>query len=209
MDTFEEDILIWIIDDDPLYRRGLEFQINKMPGIRCERTFDTCESDSPPAVALVDIGLPGMSGIEGIRRIKSMAPSTHCVVLTVHEEEENIFDAVCAGASGYLVKSPRSEEVVPAILDVVRGGAPMNSHIAHKVLQMFSRFLMPHGEYALTEREKEILRHFSGGLVLKEVAVKVHLSPHTVDSHLRNIYEKLHVHTRSGAVAKALKEHLI
>jgi DNA-binding NarL/FixJ family response regulator len=216
MEQLENEILIWILEDDALYRRALETQISQMPGIRCAGAFSSCEAalhaldtDCPPDVALVDIGLPGMSGIEGIRRIKSVAPSTHCVVLTVHEEEENIFQAVCAGASGYLIKSARSEEIVPAILEVVRGGAPMNSHIAHKLLQMFSRFLSPHGEYSLTEREREILRHISGGLVLKEVADELNLSPHTVDSHLRNIYAKLHVHTRSGAVAKALKEHLI
>ncbi len=216
MESPEDDILIWIIEDDPLYRKALETQIRQLSSMRCAGAFGSCEAalraldtEVPPDVALVDIGLPGMSGIEGIRRIKAVTPSTHCVVLTVHQEEEKIFQAVCAGASGYLVKSPRSEEVALAILEVVHGGAPMNSHIAHKVLQMFSRLLSPHGEYSLTEREKAILQQFSEGLVLKEVADKLNLSPHTVDSHLRNIYAKLHVHTRSGAIAKALKEHLI
>jgi DNA-binding NarL/FixJ family response regulator len=216
MEPTENDILIWILDDDPLYRRALESQIMEMPGICCAGTFESCEAalraleaTPPPDVVMVDIGFPGMSGLEGIRRIKSMAPSTHCVVLTVHEEDEHVFEAVCAGASGYLVKSPRSEEVGAAILEVVHGGAPINPHIAQKLLRMFSRVLSPTAEYSLTEREKEILRQFSGGLVLKEVADRLHLSTHTVDSHLRNIYAKLHVHTRSGAVAKAMKDHMI
>jgi DNA-binding NarL/FixJ family response regulator len=216
MQSTENDILIWLLDDDPLYRRALESQIREMPGMCCSGSFESCEealraleAESPPDVALVDIGLPGMSGLEGIRRIKSLAPSTHCVVLTVHEDDEHVFDAVCAGASGYLVKSPRSEEIGAAILEVVHGGAPINPHIAEKLLRMFSRFLSPAAEYSLTGREKEILRQFSGGLVLKEVADRLHLSIHTVDSHLRNIYAKLHVHTRSGAVAKALKDHII
>ena len=157
----------------------------------------------------MDIGLQGMSGIEGAHRIKSISPATDLIMLTIHEEDQNVFKAICAGASGYLLKSSTSEEVIRAIKEVLHGGAPMNAQIARKVLDMFSKIAAPKGDYRLTEREKEILLLMTDGLTKKGIADKLFLSYFTVDTHLKNIYTKLHVHTRSGAVAKVLKENLL
>ena len=157
----------------------------------------------------MDLGLPGMSGQEGIKRIKALSPSTQVVVLTVYEDDEKIFEAICNGASGYLVKPSSGKKVIGAIRSVLRGGSPMNAHIARKVLAMFKYLARPSADYGLTEREREILGTLVDGHKQKEIAEKLFLSPHTIDTHVRNIYAKLHVHSQSAAVAKAVKERLI
>jgi DNA-binding NarL/FixJ family response regulator len=160
----------------------------------------------------MDLGLPGKSGIEGIARVQSQSPATKVIVLTIHEEDEKVFEAICAGASGYLLKPSPPEQIVGAIREVRRGAAPINGYIARRMLSMFSRLTPPKpsaDDYHLTEREKEILQLLVDGLTMKQIAVELILSYHTVGNHLRNIYHKLHVRSRSTAVAKALKEELV
>ena len=216
MSAAREEVGLWVIEDDPVFRRGMAELFSATAGIHCERVFETCEEairvledEGAPEIVLVDIGLPGMSGIEGIRRMKSLSPSTEFIVLTIYESHQKVFEAICAGATGYLVKSLTPDEVVDKVREVVAGGAPMTPHIARQVLAMLSSALAPHGEYRLTAREQQVLDLMVEGLTRKDIADRLFVSPSTILTHSRNIYSKLHVHTRSGAVAKALRERLV
>lgn len=212
-----DQIGLWIVEDDELFRNSICSVINETKDIRCERAFSSCEEvlkllekEYAPEVVLMDIGLPGgMDGIEGLKRIKTISPATDIIMLTIHEEDEKVFKAICSGANGYLLKSSTSEDIIHAIKEVLGGGAPMNAQIARKVLDMFASLAAPKGDYGLTDREKEILRLMTDGLTKKVIADKLFVSYFTIDTHLKNIYVKLHVHTGRGAVAKVLKEHLL
>jgi DNA-binding NarL/FixJ family response regulator len=216
MQRDSEDIGVWVVEDDPTFRRSLQELLRTTPGMRCEHAFRRCEDalvalkdKGPPEIMLVDIGLPGMSGIEGIRKMKDLSPATEFVVLTVHEERQNVFDAICAGATGYLVKNLPSETIVEKIRESARGGAPMDPLIARRVLELVTGQGGRGDAYGLTDREQEILTLMVKGLTRVDIAEKLFISPPTVNTHSRNIYQKLHVHTRGGAVAKALKERLV
>jgi len=165
--------------------------------------------DDAPDLILLDVGLPGMSGLDGIRLIKERAPKTLIVILTVFEDDDKVFRAICAGAAGYLLKTSGVADITQAVRDALAGGSPMTSRIARRVLDMFSKFAPKQSDYGLSEREKEILQIMTTGLIKKEIADRLSLSIHTVDTYLRRIYEKLEVNTRTGAVAKALKEGLV
>jgi DNA-binding NarL/FixJ family response regulator len=172
--------------------------------------LEALKSHPKPDVILLDVGLPGMSGIEGIRLIKAVSPATHIIMLTVFDDQDKIFNAICAGASGYLLKNADEDAVADAVEEVLRGGAPINPRVAMLVLNMFaSRQAPPKADYGLSAREREVLEWVVKGMVKKDVAERLGLSYHTVDNHLRSIYAKLHVHTRGGAVAKAVAEHLL
>jgi DNA-binding NarL/FixJ family response regulator len=211
----EQAISVWLVEDSRSFSRSAAAAINESDGLRCPRVFRCCEDalaalaqTPPPDVVLMDIGLPGMSGIEGIRHFRQRAPGTEVVVLTVFEDEGKLFAAICAGASGYLLKSADLDEIAAAIRLAKSGGSPMNPRIARRVLSFFTQ-ARPAGEnYGLTEREKEILHLLVDGLIKKEIAGRLSVSFHTVDMHVRHIYEKLHVNTRTGAVAKAMRERL-
>lgn len=185
--------------------------------MNCNNDFISCEdalgemknSELDPQIILLDIGLPGMSGIDGIPLLKSIAPSAKIIMLTIQDDNESIFNAICNGASGYLLKDSSSDKILSAIKEVLNGGAPMNASIAFKVLEMFKNFIPEKKDYNLSLREIEILHLLVEGLPKKLIADKLSISYHTVDSHLRKIYEKLKVHSASSAVAKALKENLI
>jgi DNA-binding NarL/FixJ family response regulator len=211
------DVRIWLVEDNSTFRKTVAQVIDRIDGLSCERMFASCEdaltafrSETPPRVVLLDVGLPGMSGIDGIRAIKALAPETQALILTVFDDEEKIFQAICAGASGYLLKTAPIEEITTGIREVINGGAPMNGRIAKKVLAMFSKIApQPADDYGLTKREQKVLHLMAEGLIKKEIADRLDLSFHTVDTHLRNIYQKLHVNTLSGAVAKAVREGLV
>jgi DNA-binding NarL/FixJ family response regulator len=158
---------------------------------------------------LLDVGLPGMSGLEALRLIRERSPKTLVVILTVFEDDDKIFQAICAGAAGYLLKTSTAAEIVQGVRDALAGGSPMNPRTARRVLEMFSRMAPKQSDYGLSDREKEILQLMTTGLIKKEIADRLSLSVHTVDTYLRRIYEKLEVNTRTGAVAKALKEGLV
>ena len=193
------------------------WQIDQIADLHCARSFATCEEaltalkkEPAPEVILCDVGLPGMDGITGISAIKAVSPQTRIIMLTVHDDYRKVFGAICAGASGYLLKDASEEAITDAIHEVLNGGAPMNPRVARLVLEMFARQNAPRQDkYGLSARENEILELMVKGLIKKEIAEQMGISYHTVNNHLRSIYEKLHVHTRAGAVAKALEERLI
>jgi DNA-binding NarL/FixJ family response regulator len=207
---------IWIIEDHTAFRRTLVRVLNAEDGLQCLRDFDSCEKalaalqrDDAPDLILLDVGLPGMSGLEGIRLIKERSPGALVVILTVFEDDDKVFSAICAGAAGYLLKTSSVTEITQAVRDALAGGSPMTSRIARRVLDMFSKLAPKQSDYGLSDREKEILQLMTTGLIKKEIADGLSLSVHTVDTYLRRIYEKLAVNTRTGAVAKALKEGLV
>lgn len=207
---------VWLIEDDERFSAGMRNLINETPGLVCEREVPSCEealrhldSDITPDIILTDIGLPGIDGIEGIQRIKSVAPSIQVIMLTVFDDNDKIFRAICAGASGYLLKSAPPDEIIRSLMEILNGGAPVNAQIARKMLDMFADIAAPKGDYQLTRAEKSILQFLVDGDPKKKIAHDLGLSFHTVDTHLRNIYTKLQVHSRSSAVAKALKERLL
>jgi len=211
-----ERINVWVVEDDKEYRSVLARVLNSQADLACPRSFVRAEeaiecfdSDDPPEVLLMDIVLPGISGTEAIGRIKPISPSTTIVILTNYAEDEKILKAICAGASGYLLKTSHPEEIARSIREAMSGGAAMNPQIAKRVFNMFAELAKPKGEYGLTSRERQVLKLMTDGLTKKEIAEPLFISYHTVDTYLKNIYEKLHVHTRTGAVAKVLKEHIL
>ena len=210
------DLTVWLVEDNELFRSNIRDLINETDGMRCVFDADSCEEvldrlddHKPPDVMLMDIGLPGVDGIEGIHRVKSVAPSIQVIMLTVFDDHEKIFQAICAGASGYLLKSAPPDRIIESLKEILTGGAPINAQIARKMLSMFAHYAAPPGEYDITSAEKEILRLLVEGEPKKLIAHRLGVSFHTVDSHLRSIYDKLQVHSRTGAVAKALKERLL
>lgn len=207
---------VWIIEDDRLFRLSVKKLLSGTADIKAVHAYSSCEDaldvlgqGEMPDVILMDIGLPGMSGIEGIARIKSAAPQVYIIMLTVHEDNDKIFNALCAGASGYLLKPSSAAQITGAIQAARQGGASMNPQIAGKVLAMFTRIAAPVTDYGLTPREREILQYMAQDLNKPAIADRLFLSIHTIDMHVRNIYTKLHVHTAPGAIAKALKEKII
>ena len=214
--TDDQSITLWVVEDNDAYRDTIAALVDSTEGMHCIHAFQSCEKalkaledDFAPEIILMDIGLPGISGIEGLRRIKAISPSTGLIMLTVIDDEKQIFEAICSGASGYLLKSAPPHEIIGAVRQVLGGGAPMDARIARKVLDMFSRLSVPMGEYGLTGREKEILRLMVDGFTAKGIAERLFLSLRTIDTHVKNIYMKLHVHSRSAAVAKAFRERLL
>jgi len=208
-------INVWLIEDNHTYRSTVARVLNRVGDISCLHCYANAEdaleallNGGIPDVILVDVELPGISGIELVRRIRTTSPSARVIMLTVFDDHDKIFKAVCAGASGYLLKTAPMDKIVESIRDVFAGGASMTPRIAQSVLEMFGSLIRPQQDYGLTARERQVLEAMSGGLLKKEIADQLSLSYHTVDTHLRNIYTKLHVHTRSGAVAKALRERL-
>ena len=208
---------VWVIEDSARYRDTLSALIDRSERLRCTRVFGDCESaiallddgKESPRLILMDLGLPGMSGIDGTRLVRERRPSIPVVMLTVHQSNDRIFEAICAGASGYLLKSATFDEILRGLESVLDGGAAINSQIARRVLDMFSHMATPQADYGLSERERQILQLLVEGRTKNQIAERIFLSPHTIDTHVRNIYTKLQVNTRSGAVAKALREHLL
>lgn len=206
---------IWLIEDNDSFRNALARVINDQPWMTCDQNFSSCEDAlaklagaSPPDVILLDVGLPGMSGIDGIKRLRDIAHDVRIIMLTMFDDHDKVFKSICAGASGYLLKTTPTDKITEAIREVLDGGAPMNAQIARLVLERFAAMAAPKEAYGLTDRERKVLELMVNGLIKKEIADKLSLSYHTIDSHLRNIYQKLHVHTRAGAVVKAVRERL-
>jgi DNA-binding NarL/FixJ family response regulator len=209
---------VWIVEDSRLYRDTLATVIDRSERLRCARVFPDGESavavlrdgHELPRLVLMDIGLPGMGGIECTRQIRKLTPAIPVVMLTVHQSNDRIFEAICAGASGYLLKSETSDAIVRGIEVALDGGAAIDAQIARRVLDMFTQMASgPKVDYGLSGREREILEHLVAGHTKGEIAERLALSPHTIDGHVRSIYSKLHVNNRSGAVAKALKERIL
>ena len=207
---------IWIVEDNAFFRKCLVELINSETDLICSCSFNSCEKTLQqlefgihPSIILLDIGLPGMTGLEGIQKFKQITPSTQIIILTVHDDHDSIFQAICAGAAGYLLKNSSGDKIIEAIHDVQKGGSPINAQIARKVLTTFTALNSPSPDYKLTNREREILQHMIDGLTKKEIGEKLFLSHHTIDTHVRRIYNKLHVNKRSSAVSKALKQRIV
>lgn len=211
-------INVVIVEDSAPIREGLKFLLNGTEGYKCTVAYSNCEDmlkeieDEYPDVMLMDIGLPGMSGIEGIEKVKKIFPDIPILVLTVYEENEKIFDALCAGACGYLVKKTEPTRLLEAIKEASEGGAPMSAPIARKVVEYFQKKDNKKAAsevYSLTAREKEVLKGLVEGNSYQVIADSLFISIDTVRYHFRNIYRKLHVHSQKEAVAKAIKEGLV
>lgn len=204
-------ITVAIVEDDGDIRESLALLINGTPGFSCINTYSDCETaldgivEDPPDVVLMDVGLPGMSGIEGIRLLKERLHEINLVVLTVHDESKLVFDALCAGACGYLLKDTPPAKLLEAIRETDEGGAPMSTQIARMVVGSFRT--NPHT--ALTQRETEVLEQLCKGKSYKMIADTLFISEETVRRHIKHIYKKLQVGSKSEAVAKALKEKLV
>jgi DNA-binding NarL/FixJ family response regulator len=208
---------VWIVEDNALYRETVGTLLSNSDHLRCAQSFSdgeasikalTTEFDLPRMV-LMDIALPGMSGIDCVRRVHDLKPTIPVIMLTVYESNDRIFDAICAGASGYLLKSASQDEIIDAIETVLAGGGAMDAQIARRVLEMFAKMATPRADYGFSDREKQILQLLVAGRTKNLIAAELFLSPHTIDGHIRKIYMKLHVNNRGGAVAKALKENLL
>jgi DNA-binding NarL/FixJ family response regulator len=202
-------IAVSIIEDDAPARQILAGWIRQAEGFRCASEHGSAESAlaqlprEKPAVVLMDINLPGVSGIECVRRLKPLLPDTQFVILTVYGDADHIFNALAAGATGYLLKQTPRQELLTALREVHAGGSPMTSDIARKVVKSFhqSRPLIQQAD-DLSPRERQVLELLANGYLYKEIAEALHISVPTVNTYIRRIYEKLHVRSRAQAVAK-------
>ena len=214
-----EKIRVWLVEDNEVFRRNVQRVVNGLDEMVCDGSFDSAEtafaalqSQPAPDVILLDVQLPGIDGIVALGQLKEFVPDTRVIILTVFDDADKIFRAVCAGASGYVLKASGTDKIGDSIREVMGGGAPMTPQVAKKVLDAFANSeLMPgaKGDYGLTAREQEILRLLAEGLLKKEIADALSISVNTVSTHLRRVYDKLHVNTNTGAVAKALREGII
>ena len=205
-------IKVCIIEDDNITRNGFSMLINGTAGFRIINTYNRCEEaikslqDDAPDVILVDIGLPGgMNGIEGIEKIKKARPRTHVIVITIHENDDLIFKALCAGAGGYLAKSVQPAKLLEAIRDIQEGGAPMTTSIARRVVASFQK----NQNTPLTQRETKVLELLSKGKSYTHIAEELFVNKETIRTHIKNIYWKLEVHSKADAIEKAVQERLI
>ena len=205
-------ISVSIVEDNDQLRGTLARVLNRAEGFRCLSQYANAEDalkDLPqvrPDVVLMDINLPGMNGVQCVRQLKALLPEIQVMMLTVYEDTENIFNALAAGAGGYMLKRTSSKELLEAIQDVQRGGSPMTMHIARKVVQSFQHTAATaQATENLSEREQQVLDCLSRGLMYKEIAEKLGISYETVHTYIRRIYEKLQVRTRTEAVAKFLR----
>lgn len=212
--TAKNETTVIVVEDRTRIRETVVDLINGSEGLRCVGAYGSCEAlldhlgDPPPDVILMDIGLPGMSGIEGVKAVKSRHPGVDILMHTVFDDDEKIFQSILAGASGYVLKNAESDELIRAIREI-RVGAPMSASIARRMLALMrGKETKPPDELNLTPRELEILQWLVEGYSYKKIAEKLFISPLTVQSHIKKVYEKLQVHSKSAAVSKALKYKL-
>jgi len=205
-------IKVAIVEDDHDIRASLAQLIDDAAGFRCTSTFADGESavlgltgGEPPDVVLMDLRLPGISGIETVRRLRALHPALDIIMLTVYKDDELVFESLSAGATGYLVKDTTPARIMEAIAEVNAGGAPMSMSIARRIVDSFRKS----GDAALTPRETEVLQHLCGGAGYRTIARALHVSEPTVHFHIKNIYRKLSVHSKSQAVARALRDRLV
>ena len=206
-----ENIHVAIVEDDHEIRQTLALIIDGTPGFWCKHTFEDCEEalKTLPGVyinvVLMDVELPGINGIQGVRKLKPQMPDTDFIMLTIKQDNETVFASICAGASGYLMKDTPPTELLKAIEEARKGGAPMSANIARRIVQSFHQIK----KSPLSDRETEVLKLLSQGMNYRSVAKQLFLSPHTVKTHIKNIYQKLHVNSRGAAVRKAIEDKLI
>jgi DNA-binding NarL/FixJ family response regulator len=209
-------IQVAIVEDERRTRDGLRSLIESSNGFRCVGSWGSVEealtsiAGAGPQVTLLDLGLPGMSGIEGIKPLHDSCPHTAIVVLTVYEDSQRVFDALCAGAGGYLLKNTPPAKLLESLREAVHGGSPMSSEIARRVIELFRRFRPPDkAPHSLTPHELRLLRLMVEGYSYKSAAFELGVTVNTIAFHIQNIYGKLQVHSKSEAVARALRDHLL
>ena len=211
-------INVAIVEDNDTIREGLAALINGTSGYKCIGAFCDCETFLAKLktlevnVTLMDIALPGISGIEGVKEAKKIKPDLDILMLTIYEDSDKVFDALCAGACGYLVKKTPPSKLLDAIKEVFEGGSPMSSQIARQVITAFkeSKEVKDESDEAeLSSREKEVISLLANGNNYQQIADQLFISVDTVRHHIKNIYKKLHVHTQSEAVAKAIRKKII
>lgn len=209
-------ISVAIVEDLREVREGLAVLINGTPGFRCSGSYRTMEEalakidGATPDVVVTDLGLPGMSGMAGIRILRERFPTLPILALTVFDEDEEVFEALCAGAYGYLLKNTPPARLLESVREVVDGGAPMSPQVARRVVALFRDFRPPErAACRLTGQEREILKLLVDGHHYKTAADKMGISKNTVAFHLRNVYAKLQVHSKTEAVARALRDRLV
>lgn len=209
-------IKVAIVEDHQKIREGLTALIDGTEGFRATGSFPSMETalagiaQDPPDVALLDIGLPGMTGIEGVRVLKERYPHLLFLMLTVYDDDARIFDAICAGACGYLLKNTPPARLLESLNDVMAGGSPMSPEVARRVIDLFREIRPPeHADYHLTPYESRLLQLLVDGYNYKTAGAELGMGPHAVSFHMRNIYEKLQVHSKAEAVAKALRHRIV
>ncbi|MEZ4802823.1 MAG: response regulator transcription factor [Gelidibacter sp.] len=208
---------VCIFEDNRHLRESLELLLQVSDGFECVGAYANCNdlleviSENDAAICLMDIEMPGINGIEATKIIKSKFPKIHVLIQTVFSNDDSIFQAICAGASGYLLKTTPPELYVEALRDIQSGGAPMTPSIAKRVLQLFKVNLQPTSDatYQLTDKEKQVLQQLTLGKSYKMIADELQISLETIKTHMKNIYTKLHVHSGPEAVAKAIQERLV
>lgn len=215
-------INVWVIEDEDPFRETLTYLLDHTTGLRCDQAFGSIEEalewleerrgramlGGRPDVLLLDVNLPGLSGLEGLEELKARLPETRVLMLTIRDDADTIYAALGAGASGYLVKNAGVDQIVAGVREAHEGGMLMPAPVARMVLSFFRQRGVGQ-DYGLTEREREVLAEMVQGRTQKEIAERLFVSPHTVNSHVQHIYEKLHVHSGSAAVAKAVRERLV
>ncbi len=204
-------VRIVIIEDDDLIRESFVTLLNENEQFIVTADYDNCEEAikrlaiDEPDLVMMDIGLPGISGVEGIKRIKRARPKVDILTVTVHDEDEIVFNSLCAGASGYLTKNITPQRLIEAINEVRQGGAPMSTNIARLVIRSFQKSTVS----PLTPRETEVLQHLTKGKSYTMIADKLYINKETVRTYIKNIYQKLNVNTKAAAIEKATKDRLI
>jgi len=208
-------ISIAVVEDEKRIRDGLAILIDGTPGFRCAGAFESMEAALPglagtqPRAVLVDIGLPGISGIEGLRLLKQRCPSSALLILTIYDDDRRIFDALCAGACGYLLKKTPPARLLESVTEALAGGAPMSPEVARRVVALFRKLAPPAGTpQTLAPHEVRLVKLLAEGYSYKTAGAELGVSINTVRSYIRSVYEKLQVHSKSHAVAKALRERM-
>lgn len=211
--------LVWIVEDHEILRRNLQRLCSPARGLDCCAAFTSaeamlkalraCDESSRPQVMLMDVGLPGRSGLDVLADVFGLAPDCRVVILTVFEDEKKISSAIAAGACGYLLKTARPDEIVAAIHEAAAGGSPMSPGVAASVVKLLAKLTKTSVPVSLSPREREMLVLIVEGLTAKEMADSLNISIHTIDTHTRHLFRKLGVHSRAAAVARALRERLV
>jgi DNA-binding NarL/FixJ family response regulator len=211
--------IVWIVEDHDILRRNLQRLCAPARDLNCPQAFANAEAliltlrqtatEAHPQVLLMDVGLPGRSGLEALGDVIKLAPDCRVVILTVFEDEQKISAAIAAGACGYLVKTARPEQIVEAIHEAARGGSPMSPMIAASVVKLLANLTKPTTPVSLSPREREMLALIVEGLTAKEIADRLGVSIHTIDTHTRHLFKKLDVRSRAAAVARALRERMV
>ena len=213
----QPEILVWVLEDHDTFATQIQRLVNSEDGMSCGRRFSRANelfdrlkmTDECPDVLLLDLGLPGKNGHEVLKELAHLAPSIRVLVVSASDDREQVYHAICNGASGYLLKTADPDEILAGIRDVMHGASALSSPIAKMILEGFSRYGPVEQIEPLTSREEDVLRFLVKGHIKKEIADELGISQHTVDMHLRSVYRKLHVRSQTEAVSKALRQGIV